>query len=179
MPLPDRYSRLSITMHWLMLILLVTVAATMELRGVVPKGDPLREVLRTWHYMLGLSVFALVWLRLLLQRGPTPPIVPAPPAWQNAAARLMHVALYTLMIGLPILGWLTLSAKGKPIPFFLGLQLPALIAESKATASWLKELHEAGATAGYVLVGLHAAAGLYHHYIQRDNTLARMLPGRR
>ena len=90
----------------------------------------------------------------------------------------MHVALYALMIGLPLLGWLVLSAKGKPIPFFFDLQLPALIGENKSAAEWLKELHEAGANAAYLLVGLHAAAGLYHHYIQRDNTLVRMLPGK-
>jgi cytochrome b561 len=28
------------------------------------------------------------------------------------------------------------------------------------------------------LIGLHAAAGLFHHYWVRDNTLTRMLPGR-
>ncbi|HEY8327046.1 MAG TPA: cytochrome b/b6 domain-containing protein, partial [Rhodanobacter sp.] len=43
----------------------------------------------------------------------------------------------------------------------------------------IKPIHELGATLGYLLVGLHAAAALFHHYIQRDDTLRRMLPGRR
>ncbi|MFZ3220358.1 MAG: cytochrome b [Rhodoferax sp.] len=176
---PKRFSTPSIAMHWLMVLLLVAVAASMELRGMFPKGDPMREAFKTWHYMLGISVFALVWLRLLLRwAGPTPLIQPAPPAWQNAMAKLMHLGLYALMLGLPLAGWLILSAKGKPVPFFFGLELPPLIAENKSAAEWIKELHEAGATIGYVLVGLHAAAGLYHHYIQRDNTLQRMLPGK-
>ncbi|HEX7952210.1 MAG TPA: cytochrome b/b6 domain-containing protein, partial [Burkholderiales bacterium] len=68
-----------------------------------------------------------------------------------------------------------LSAAGKPIPFF-GLQLPALVGESKDLAELFKEVHETGATAGYFLIGLHAAAALYHHYIVRDDTLRRMLP---
>lgn len=174
-----RYSSPSIAMHWLMVLLLVAVVASMELRGIFPKGDPMHDAFKTWHYMLGISVFALVWLRLLLRwAGPTPLIRPAPPAWQDALAKLMHLGLYALMIGLPLLGWLILSAKGKPVPFFFGVELPPLIAESKSTAKWIKDLHEAGATIGYVLVGLHAAAGLYHHYIQRDNTLLRMLPGK-
>lgn len=45
-------------------------------------------------------------------------------------------------------------------------------------AEWAEEIHEAGGTVGYVLVGLHAAAALFHHYVMRDNTLRRMLPGR-
>jgi cytochrome b561 len=32
---------------------------------------------------------------------------------------------------------------------------------------------------GYYLIGLHALAALFHHYVVRDNTLARMLPRRR
>jgi cytochrome b561 len=87
----------------------------------------------------------------------------------------MHVALYVLMIGLPLVGWLILSASGKPVPFF-GLQLPALVGENKALADLFKEIHETGGTVGYFLIGLHAAAALFHHYVVRDNTLRRMLP---
>jgi len=82
------------------------------------------------------------------------------------------------MIGMPLAGWLLLSAEGDPIPFF-GLQLPELISQNKNVAELIKEAHEAGGTVGYFLIGLHAAAALFHHYIVRDNTLARMLPDRR
>ena len=54
--------------------------------------------------------------------------------------------------------------------------LPALIAENKANADQIKELHEAFGTIGYVLTGLHATLALFHHYLLRDNTLKRMLP---
>ena len=87
----------------------------------------------------------------------------------------MHFALYVLMIGLPLGGWLILSASGKPVPFF-GLQLPALVGESKDLADLFKEIHETGATVGYFLIGLHAAAALYHHFFVRDDTLRRILP---
>lgn len=171
-----RYSALSIGFHWFMLILLVAVYACMEFSGNFPKGSDTRAALKTWHYMLGLSVFVLVWIRLAVNLiGLAPPIEPAPPVWQLRLALLLKIALYVLMVGLPLLGWLLLSAKGQVIPFF-GLQLPALMAENKDTASWIKEIHETGATAGYFLVGLHALAALYHHYLLRDNTLRRMLP---
>jgi cytochrome b561 len=97
--------------------------------------------------------------------------------WQSLSANVMHIALYALMIGMPLLGWLLLSANGKPIPFF-GLELPALIGKNKDTADSIKEIHETIGTAGYYLVGAHALAALYHHYVKRDNTLIRMFPNR-
>jgi len=162
-----------------MLVLLAAVYICMEISDSFPKGSDLRNGLRAWHYMLGLSVFALAWLRLTVNLwSSVPPVDPAPPLWQGRLARLVQAGLYLLMIGMPLGGWLLLSARDQAIPFF-GLELPALMAGNKATAGWLKEIHEAGATAGYFLVGLHAVAALYHHYLLRDNTLTRMLPGRR
>lgn len=175
---PIRYGSLSISLHWLMLILIAAIYACIELKGNFPKGSDTRELLKQWHFMLGLAVFTLVWLRVLARvLSPTPAIEPAPPAWQNLLAKLMHLALYALMIGAPLAGWLILSAAGKPIPFF-GLELPPLIGPNKELAGQIKELHELAGTAGYWLIGLHALAGLYHHYVVRDNTLKRMLPGR-
>ena len=175
---PDRYGVLAIGLHWLMLLLLAAVYASMELRGIFPKGSALYNGMKMWHYMLGLSVFGLVWIRLAARWStPAPAIRPALPPWQMRASFWMHVALYLLMIVMPLLGWLTLSAGGKPVPFF-GLELPALIAESKANAKQIKDIHETIATAGYFLIGLHAAAALFHHYLVGDNTLKRMLPSR-
>ncbi|MEO6280282.1 cytochrome b [Roseateles sp.] len=171
-----RYGGASIALHWLMLVVIAVVYACIELRENFPKGSDLREGLKTWHFMLGLCVLLLVAVRVVLRlAGSTPPIQPAPPRWQVVLSRLMLVALYTLMLGMPLLGWLTLSAQGKPIPFFF-IQLPALISENKSVADWAKELHEAGGTIGYFLIAMHAVAALVHHYVWHDNTLRRMLP---
>lgn len=68
--------------------------------------------------MFGLSVFILVWVRLFfMMQGHRTLIEPTPPVWQQSLAKAAHVALYGLMIVLPLLGWLMLSAKGKTIPF--------------------------------------------------------------
>jgi cytochrome b561 len=173
----ERYGSASMALHWLMLMLLVAVYATIELRGLFPKGSDPREAIKAWHFMLGLCVFVLVWLRLAIHAAarPVPAVRPPLARWQALAARLMHRLLYAFMIAMPILGWLTLSAQGKPIPFF-GLHLPALVGENKALAETLQELHETVGEAAYWLIGLHAAAALFHHYFLRDNTLRRMLP---
>ncbi len=175
----DRYGSLSIAMHWLMLLVLVAVYATIELREFYPRGGDLREGLKQWHFMLGLSVFALLWLRLALRFwGPTPRIQPAPGVWQHRGAAMMHLALYLFLLVMPLLGWLVLSAKGSAIPFF-GLQLPALVGPDQGLAEQFEELHETIGTIGYYLVGLHAAAALLHHYVLHDNTMLRMLPRRK
>ena len=173
------YNRLAVALHWSMLVLLVVVYACMELSDAFPKGSDARQALKTWHYLLGLAVFVLVWLRLAVKLATrAPPIVPDLPPWQRRLSGMVQTALYLLMIGMPLAGWLLLDAKGQPVSF-LGLPLPTLIPENRDWAALIKEIHEAGATAGYFLLGLHAAASLYHHYILRDNTLQRMGWGRR
>ncbi len=171
-----RWGSLSIGLHWLMLILMVGVYACIELKGFFPKESEPRELLKQWHFMLGLSVFALVWLRLVARAiAPTPSVNPPPPAWQEKIAKLMYMALYGLMIGAPMAGWLILSAAGKPVPFF-GLELPPLVGKNPELAKQIKEWHELAGTAGYWLIGIHTAAALYHHYVLRDNALTIMLP---
>ena len=170
----DRYHVSSIVLHWLMLALFIAVYASINLRELFDKGTVPREALKSLHFMLGLLMFALVWLRLAMRlKYPAPGIQPAPARWQEAAAKVAHLALYAIMVGMPLAGWLLLSAAGKPVPFF-GLELPALIAPDKVLAGQLKEAHEFVGTLGYFLIGAHAAAALFHHYIKRDNALRRM-----
>ena len=175
----NNYGRLSICLHWLAAILIVAVYAMIELRGLWPKGTPIRDGMKSLHFMLCLSVFVLVWARLALRvMQPTPRIEPAPPAWQHALATVVHWALYLFMIGMPLGGWIVLSAAGKPVPFF-GLELPPLVAPDKALAKSVEEIHETVGKVGYALIGLHAVAALFHHHVMKDNTLTRMLPRRR
>lgn len=163
-------------LHWLMLLLLVAVYACILLTDSFPKGSDTRALLKTWHFMLGLTVFALVWVRLMVNLV-SPALVVEPPIaqWQDITAKAVQAMLYALMFCMPLLGWLTLSADGRPILFY-GWQLPALTSQNKDLAETFQSIHESGATMIYVLVGIHAMAALYHHYFLRDNTLQRMLP---
>lgn len=172
------YSRIQIALHWLTLALLIAVYACIELREMYPRGSDVREALKMWHFTLGMTVFFTVWVRLAFKLGSeAPPIVPPVPRWQVILATIVEFSLYVLMVVLPLLGWLTLSAEGDVIPFF-GLQLPALVTENEVLAERVEEVHETLATIGYFLIGLHAAAALFHHYIRRDNALKRMLSTR-
>jgi cytochrome b561 len=174
----DRYGTISILLHWLMLIVIAAAYAAIELREYFPRGSDPREALKMWHFMLGLSVLALVWLRIaarLAWRAPPPGA--DEPRWRQAAARATHIVLYLFMIAMPIAGWLILSAEGEPVPFY-GFELPALVAANEPLAERTEELHKLGGTIGYWLIGLHAAASLVHHFVLRDRVFARMSPSR-
>lgn len=169
-----RYNKATIAIHWLTLLLMITVYCTMEFRGMFERGSEPRELIKTVHYMLGLSIFFLTFVRLALRFSqPYPAIEPAPAVWQHKLAALVHLVIYAFMIAMPLLGWLILSAEGKAIPFF-GLELPALIAPNDESAELFEEIHELVATFGYALLGFHAVAAIFHHHILKDNTLKRM-----
>lgn len=175
MTIAPRYPAMSILLHWMMLLLIAAVYAAIELRSLFPKGSDLREGLKSWHFMLGLAVLALVVVRIIVRLLTTaPPITPAPPRWQLSASRAVHGLLYGLMVAMPLAGWAMLSAKGVPVPFF-GLELPPLIAPDKGLGDQIKEIHETAGTIGYWLIGIHAAAALAHHHLWQDDTLRRML----
>lgn len=129
--------------------------------------------------MVGLLILALVVVRLLVRFGsPSPRILPAPSPLMLKLGHLAHLALYGFLILTPLLGWLLLSAGGKPIPFF-GFELPALIGPNDGLKGTIKDLHETLANLGYALIALHAAAAIYHHHVLKDSTLTNMLPERK
>ena len=170
---PGRYSTISIWLHWLMLALMIAVYAAIELREFYPRGSDPREALKAWHFTLGLTVFVLVWVRIVARIVTAAPPEMAEPAWRSLASKAVHLALYVLMIAMPIAGWVILSAEGDAIPFW-GISMPAIAQVDEALAHNAEELHELGGTIGYWLVGLHAAAALFHHYVLKDGLLSRM-----
>ena len=177
-PHSNRYHPVSIGLHWLMLLLLAAVYVLMEFRDIYPRGSEPRDLMKTWHYMLGLSVLSLVVIRLLARKiWAAPDPITSSPSWTIPLAKWVHIGLYVLMIGMPIGGWIILSAEGEIIPFF-GWQLPALIAPNEMLAEQVEEIHELGSRVGYALIGLHAVGALVHHYLWRDSTFKRMWFGR-
>lgn len=170
------YSRWMLRLHWLTVLLIIAIYASIEGRVLFDKGTVERDLIKQMHFMLGLSLWLVTLLRLLVRsRSVIPAITPAPQPWMLKLAGLMHLLLYGFLLLMPLLGYLLLSAGDKVIPFW-GLQLPALIGADPAIADRLKEIHELLGKAGYGLIAVHALAALAHHYLFKDNTLRRMLP---
>jgi superoxide oxidase len=173
-PLPTKYHSVLIMLHWLMLVFIASAYMTMEFSDFFPEDSSGQIFLKTTHFSLGVSILLLVLIRIGVRLSTKiPAIIPAPNTKQTVVAKLMHIALYIFMIAMPLLGWLIISTHGSSVPFW-GLQLPPLVGESKELHHLFHEMHEMGATLGYFLIGLHAAAGLFHHYKLKDNTLLRM-----
>ena len=172
---PARFNLPLIALHWLTLVLIAGAYLTSELEEAF-EDTSTESLIADWHTLLGLTVLGLAALRIAIRAvSRTPAIYPAPPRWQARTAMLVHLALYGLMIALPLTGWLMLSAEGQSLTWF-GHTLPALIDPSRRLAHTLEDVHEVIADAGYFLIGLHAAAALFHHYVVRDNTMRLMVP---
>ena len=165
----QRYSKLMIVLHWTIAVLIVAAYLTSE-GGRRARLDP--PVL---HMALGLSVLLLLLPRLLWRF-----IVGIPPAVPHGrlldlASRMGHATLYLLMIAIPLTGWYAASRLGIKVTF-LGLQLPDLTTAVQGAPGLITELHQTGGNLLLILAGLHGVAALWHHFILRDGTLARMNP---
>jgi cytochrome b561 len=175
----DRYGSLSIALHWIMLLVMAAVFATIELHENYPKGSEMRNNLMAWHFQLGLTVFILVCIRLVLKfMAPDPEIAPPLSKVQHLGAKAMHWALYLIMVVMPIAGYIGRTLAGRTTYFF-GLALPVFLDTNKDLAENIFDIHGLIGNTAYFLIGFHAAAALFHHYFQRDNTLLRMLPTRK
>jgi cytochrome b561 len=173
---PDRWSPVSQLLHWATLALIVWLAWR-GLTMVDMPNTPAKINAYALHKSLGLTLLALVVVRLawrLLARAPRP--VTGTPAWQERIASLTHVGLYVLLLAMPLSGWLFNSASGYPLQWFKQFNLPAIAGRDTALAELAVNVHRWGFWLLVLLVALHAGAALYHHFVQRDATLLRMLP---
>ncbi|GBU13445.1 cytochrome b561 [Enterobacterales bacterium] len=173
-----KYASPQIFLHWLVFFLVVGTYASMLLKGWVPKGTPGREYFNLVHYSLGFSVLVLMIVRLLVKAMyVTPALKPPVPRWQHLAAHVAHGMIYLMFISLPVLGVLSMYYSGNHWLLF-GMKMPQSVVADVVLQKQLKSLHELIANTGYYLIGLHAVAALFHHYVLRDNALVRMMPGK-
>lgn len=172
----NRYSTTAILLHWLTAAL-IFCAFPLGLYMSDLKFSPLKLQLFSYHKWLGVTIFLLLVIRLLWRVTHTPPALPTSiVAWQQRAAHSVHHLLYSLLVFIPVSGWLMSSAKGVPVVYLGLIQLPDLVSKDKALGNTLEAAHSA---LNYVLLAvliLHIAAALKHHYIEQDDTLARMMP---
>jgi cytochrome b561 len=138
--------------------------------------------LYTFHKSIGLTIFALAVLRLAWRAFDPRPQEPAGmPRWQVMGAHVGHALLYVLLFAVPLSGWLFDSASSlRPLYWFGLFQVPSL---TGGPDPGLKDLaKEAHQFLFWVLVAIaagHAAMALIHQFVNRDEVLRRMWPGRR
>jgi len=173
----DRWGGVSQSLHWIIAALILLIGIVGLVMGELPRS-PKYFWVYTMHKSLGLTVLALVILRIgwrLYAGAPKP--VPGTPRWQALLASVTHGAIYLLILAMPMSGWIYDSANAlRPFRWFGLVEVPKLVAQDEALAASAHGAHEWLFWLLMALVVGHAGAALYHHFIQRDSTLARMLP---
>lgn len=161
--------------HWVVaLLILGLLAVGFCMEDLAP--DPFKFQIYGIHKALGIAVLALAAARLVWR---IVNIVPASPphhkTWEKILSRCADYALYALMFAMPLSGWAMSSAGGHPVGFFGLFELPPLVGKDPDLGKAMNALHGTLAWALIGVLSLHAAGALKHHFIDRDDTLRRML----
>ncbi len=172
----NRYSKLSMSLHWL-IALLIIAAFTLGFYMTGLQFSMAKLKLFSWHKWLGVTILGLVAIRLinrLFQR--TPDYPESIEKWERVAANCVHLALYFFMFAVPLSGYFYTYAAGFPV-LYLGLfELPSPVSPDPLLKVQLRTLHEILSTGMLMLISLHIAAALKHHFIKKDGITKRMLP---
>ena len=170
----DQYTRTAISLHWLVALGILLAAPLGIYMHDLPLS-PTKLRLFSYHKWLGITVLLLAIVRVLWRAGHRPPAMPYKMSkWQQRASEAVHIALYLIILAIPLSGWLMSSAKGFQTVWFGVLPLPDLLAKNIPLGDRLKELHECLNYLMLLLLVTHVGAALKHHFVERDGTLLRM-----
>jgi cytochrome b561 len=174
---PDRWGSVSQFLHWLVVALIVAMAWLGLTMTDLP-DTPRKVQLFALHKSIGLTILALVVLRLAWRGFAGAPAALPMPRWQRRIAIATHGALYALLLAMPLSGWIVNSSSGFPLHWFGVVRVPQFIGRNDALNALAKEWHEWLFWTLVVVATAHAAAAFWHHLFRQDATLARMLPRR-
>lgn len=177
-----QYHPLARQLHWA-IFALILIGLPMGLIMVERDFNPVTDLLYTLHWSIGLTILALMVMRLavrLWSPPPKPAAVLTP--WQRRLSHGVHIGLYVMLFVVPILGWLGKSAYGASadgINVFYLFHVPVLLEKDEALAETLLGYHGLAVRIFLVLLVLHVAGALYHAFVARDGVVGRMGIGRR
>jgi cytochrome b561 len=175
-----RWSGLVISLHWASaaIILTLIVLGWVMVYGGVDAAATFD--LYQWHKSFGFAALALSVARLPARLVGSSPPAPPSPRWERRLAAFTQMALYALIIVAIVTGWLVVSASPLPVPtrFFNLFVIPNIAEPDASLLAVTTLMHKLAAWSIAILVALHTAGALKHHFINRDDVLSRMLPRR-
>jgi cytochrome b561 len=181
-----RYNRLAMMLHWLVALLIIANVALIWTVDYVSDDDA-RVVIDT-HKSIGITVLGLALLRLLWRAANRPPPLPtAYRPWERQTAHVAHVALYVLIVALPLSGWLHDSAwkdaATHPMYLFGLFEWPRVGLITAVDPAHKEVLHDQlGALhtwLGYILYGLfalHIIGAVKHQFLDKEAQFQRIVP---
>lgn len=176
---PDRYGAIVQASHWLTVLLILFAWLLGQFMDDFPRGAASRTA--HWlHNEAGMLVIIFLAVRLGWRLIDPPPAEERSPlgALGEYAGKLGHLALYGLMLAVPIAGIVLVFARGRALDIFGLVEIASPWVRDPAFAESVEGIHGWLADALIVLACVHAVAALAHNWVLRDSTLRRMLPGR-
>ncbi|MBU2588997.1 MAG: cytochrome b [Alphaproteobacteria bacterium] len=172
-----KYSGLAMTLHWLVAIAVIVTWRIAEAAEHAPTREARGEIMGN-HFALGVVIFLLVATRFIWrQMNPPPAQIASHAPWEKTLAKATHLAMYTLLLAMPLVGWFAMSTYGSPISVWGVVEVPALpVPVNPDLAGEIFDLHAIAGTTLLVLIAVHVLATLKHTFIDKDGTLFRMLP---
>jgi len=172
----ESYGLIARIVHWLMAILIIALIIAGLIMTELPKGD-LKSQIYQIHKAIGAIVLILLLFRLIWRVTNPVPEPLSPDLRERMLARLMHLALYALIFVQAVSGIILSQAHGYAVSVFGWFDLPTLVEKNKELAEAAEEVHEFVWIVLAIVIILHAAAALKHHFIDKDRTLLRMIKG--
>lgn len=171
----ERWHPLHKGLHWLTLALIIAAWAAVELHEQFAKGDPWREWWELLHFTVGFTLLLTIVLRLYGRaRYPRPALIASP--WQAFISKAVHVLLYLVLLAMPLAGIGMRQLAGKETELFWLFSLPQVTTINMDLAKQVAWFHKDFLwSALLTLVVIHVAGALWHHLIDKDDTLRRML----
>lgn len=170
-----RYGAIAQALHWATAII-VLIAFYYGPGGSEERVyAPARDFDRQLHETLGLCVLALVVVRVIwrmIDTHPEPPVA----RWMAVAARAVQGGLYLLLFALPFSAITGAWLEGHPLTLLAGVKIAPVLGTSHAVGATIARIHTWLGDTIMWLAGIHAFAGLYHHFFLKDDVLASMLP---
>lgn len=172
----SHYRRPARLLHWIMAAIVICMIPIGIAVNYLP-WDALQDWLYNLHKSLGIIVLGLVVTRLAYRLTHKPPRLPASlPRYQRLVAEAVHVALYAILLAMPLIGWIGTNAYGEQMTIFWSVPLPTLVGKNPPLSDTLWLAHNVlGLTLGALIV-VHAGAALAHRFLFRDEILGRMWP---
>lgn len=171
---PQRYDRTTVRLHWITAVLVVLLWLLGQTIDWFPRGDA-RIYARSTHIGLGTLLVAVVAWRIFWRATGGRRLPTAELGRLRAAATVGHFLLYVLVVCTLLFGVANVWMRGDNI--FNLFRIPAFDPNNRALRGFVEDWHGNLADALLILAGLHALAGLIHHYVLKDRVLGRMGPG--
>ncbi|QDL93031.1 cytochrome b [Paroceanicella profunda] len=134
------------------------------------------DTLYALHKSTGFAILALMILRIASRLAwRAPPYYPPLTRFEHIASSSVHGILYLLLLVVPVLGWLGVSAYPAPLPVYGLFEMPAISAPDQPFAERVLGVHGVLGISIGVLAAIHIVAALYHGLLKRDGVLGRMI----